>query len=339
MMIAEMPLRRASRRLRCPICGRPDWCEIDEAGGWVHRMRTPNDRPGRHRGGGWWHPLPGALPTTAGGASPPRCLPAVAPTVRSRVYHALLAHCPLDKAHHAYLVGPACRLPESELAGYGTLPPARRQEVLLQVLLTTFRRDTLLGVPGLVPSRAPMLPGLCIAGCGLLIGVRDADGLLVGCQVRREGGGYLWLSSVGAGGPSPGTPAHVVRRGSGHTVWLTEGAKKAHIAALVLECTVIGLSGHANHASGAAALAALRADGAGELVIALDDDDRARPVVRRAVQRSRQVLAREASRLGYAVWMARWRPEQGKGIDDLLLGGGRPSVRRYRLRSEYGGPE
>lgn len=50
-------LRHVSKRQPCPICHKPDWCELCPDGA-VHCMRVESPSPCQYRQGGWWHNLP-----------------------------------------------------------------------------------------------------------------------------------------------------------------------------------------------------------------------------------------------------------------------------------------
>lgn len=325
-------LRRVSRREPCPICGKPDYCEV-RGDGAVHCMRTASDVPGRARGGGWWHHPPAgeapAQPLAAAVATIVHAVPAPAKPGRAgadtldAVYRPLLAACPLSAADLAYL--DACGVPEAALAGYGTLPPRAQQQHVLDGLLACYPRATLLTVPGIVERDGRLQ--LTVGG-GLLVAVRDLGGQITALTVRQVNTDgkkrYVWLS--GGGGPESGSPAHVALPAGApsHTVLVTEGVKKAEIAAAHLGYPAIGLAGHGVQVAGLATLERLAEQGALCVLVAFDED--ATPGTAALVDASRRKLAAAALAMGLAVRYARWDGALGKGIDDLLVGGHRPRL-------------
>lgn len=46
---------RVSRKSPCPICQKPDWCNVIEDGSTIHCMRVQNGSPSHGKAGGWIH--------------------------------------------------------------------------------------------------------------------------------------------------------------------------------------------------------------------------------------------------------------------------------------------
>lgn len=46
---------RVNKSKPCPICEKPDWCEISDDGTTVYCMRVPSPRPSKSPQGGWFH--------------------------------------------------------------------------------------------------------------------------------------------------------------------------------------------------------------------------------------------------------------------------------------------
>ncbi len=334
----EQPARAftpVTKRRRCPICTHPDWCEIHTQSGAVHCMRTENDHPGEHRGGGWWHNLPQPDATTgrvvwspedfAAPGEDTRPPGADAPT-KHAVYTALLALCPLSPAHRDHLLGPTRQLPQEALGNYGTLPEGKAQTPILAALVDQCGRDALLETPGFVEDQSRPGGLRFNSHGGLLIPVRDTADRIQGMQVRADRGEprYRWLSS--AEGASSGTPAHVARPAQITTrpsVVLTEGPLKADIAAPLLSAPCVAITGVATWRAALPAMEEFQeAEGYTAVIIALDADDpasKARTVEQ--VEAIRQEIAAALVHMGYAVRFARWDHSLGKGLDDLLLGG------------------
>jgi Domain of unknown function (DUF3854) len=163
----------------------------------------------------------------------------------------------------------------------------------------------------------------------------DVQGHIAAVDVRRDPvpageAKYDKLSSRTVGGPGPGSPAHVAIRAGGvtdhSTVLLVEGIKKADYAADATGCVAISIPGIACTASAQPALEALAGDVA---IVALDWDDPAKDRTVADVAHAREALARLAISLGYGVRIAHWDNADGKGLDDLLIGGKTYTLARY----------
>jgi hypothetical protein len=236
----------------------------------------------------------------------------------------LFGACPANQRDRAFLLGDGCRLPGDQLSDYGSFPDTAQDWARLDAALAGagIAQDTLLTVPGfhLTDKGALTING----NPGLMVGIRDVEGYLVGVQIRKRAGGYYYLSSSKYGGSSPGSPAHVVRGASNHMIVIAESARKAHAAAVQLGMTAIGIPGHATYASVLEPLRTFQQQGALAVAIALDEDSNPETIAK--VEVSRQALIRECLALGYAVRLYRWDHSLGKGIDDLLLAGHQPTM-------------
>jgi len=335
-------VRPVTRHAPCPICKRPDWCEVHTQSGAIHCMRTESAHKSEHRGGGWWHNLPQPDATTGRVVWSPEDFaapgedtrpPGADPDTRHAVYAALLALCPLSPAHRDHLLGPTRQLPQEALGNYGTLPEGKAQAPILAQLVAEFSREGLLTIPGIVDDQGRP-GGLRLNGAGLLIPVRDEAGRIQSMQVRADRGAprYRWLSS--AEGASSGTPAHVVRPAQLTTrpfVVLTEGPLKADISAPLLGAPCVAITGVTTWRAALPAMEEFQeAEGYTAVLIALDADDpdsKARTV--QQVEAIRQEIAAALVHMGYAVRFARWDHSAGKGLDDLLLGGGMYVLEAY----------
>lgn len=320
-------LRRVTKREHCPICNDSDWCEI-RSDGAVHCMRTESDRPCEVRMGGWWHNLPtsNAHPVVRTTPTPKPPTPPLAPAdQRNAVYQALLDACQLSAPHEAYLLG--CGLAQSMPASYATLN-GNRDAVAAQ-LQRAFSGDVLAGVPGLFLHPAGTL-GIASSD-GLLLAVRDTSGRITRLQSRCEIGDgskvYRWLSSSNHGGPSSGAVAHYADGPDKRWLWITEGVKKAEVLAQQTGQPAIGLPGHGALTAGLALLdeAIKQFDFAG-VKLAFDED--ADESTAAAVDKSRQAWIMALAERDLAVRVARWPNAEGKGIDDLLLGGHHPLLEK-----------
>jgi ribosomal protein L37E len=283
-------------------------------------MRVESDRPA-NRMGGWWH-NDNVHPAVRTAPHAPKPLPpAMAPIeVRNRIYREILALCGLSAMHEAYLL--SCGINAASRGIYGTLNGSRAN--VLRTLAQRYPADLLRTIPGLwIDDR-----GLHLAMAdGLLIGVCDTAGRITRMQCRVEQNGskhYCWLSSSKYGGPSSGALAHCAPGTDSAIVYITEGVKKAEVCAGKVWHTTIGMASHTGHTAGMAMLEELTHNGTMGVVVALDED--ADEHTRQLVDVSRQKIVAEVLSHGQACWIARWDPALGKGIDDLLLAGHKPTL-------------
>jgi hypothetical protein len=323
--------RRVTPAQSCPVCRKPDWCSVSadgtvaacrrvEAGCW----RSKTDRAGApvylHRLDGTGGPPPEPLPPP-GGPAPAR---ADADALH-RVYSALLGALPPCAAHRDGLRRRGLADAEIDRRGYGTLP-VRGRAGLAHQLGDRFGH-AVRSVPGLFFKQGE--GGrlyLTLAGYpGLLVPVRDVAGRVVALLVRRDDAGdgprYSYLSSTRHGGPGPGAPAHVPRgiTAPAEVVRVTEGVLKGDVAHALSGLPTVGVPGVGSWRT---ALPALRALGARASRLAFDADAAGKPAVARALAAAFAGLAAA----GLAVELERWPAAAGKGIDDLLAGGGTPEL-------------
>lgn len=308
-------LRRADSHHPCPICGHPDWCGYNSQVAIC--MRTPSPRPAKN--GGWIHRLKGqvSVPTVS------------VPTSRRRedeylgaIYRELFKLLSLSAAHKANLLARGLSEEGIIRGGYRSLPLLERGRVVAELA----RRYDLDGVPGFYQEEGRWR----LAGRpGLMIPVRRSDGLIRAVQIRLDnplpnGDRYIWLSSSKQGGASSGVPLHVAKPQDGfkgNSLWVTEGPLKADIAAQYLGVPVVAVPGVSNWKEVPALAQEL---GAVVVVVAYDADK----ATKSAVAFHEESLVRALRRAGFIVAVASWDPARGKGLDDLLVGGGRPTVRR-----------
>ena len=309
---------RAEARTNCPFCG--------DKGGHLYG----NARKGVFycfRCGAKGRLAAGAVALAAGPPRPGReSEAALDPEKLDAAYRALLGELGLSQEHREQLRSPARGLADGQIeeAGYRSLPEGSRAALGEAVAA---KADPS-GVPGFWRAAGKWR----VAGpAGLLLPVRDPWGRVLGLQVRRDraesGPRYVWLSS--AGRPA-GTPARALCHTSllgaktRSRVWITEGPLKADIAATRLREPVLAVPGVNTWRSGGL-FGALGVLGASEVVIAFDADAEVNPHVDRAACELGKAL-RERGRL---VFRASWPLSQGKGLDDLLLGGRFPEVEEF----------
>lgn len=164
---------------------------------------------------------------------------------------------------------------------------------------------------------------------GLLIPVRNAEGLIIGCQVRASNprsGKYRWLSSACLPhGTSSGSPCHVAHKG-GQVVWVTEGPLKADLSAELLGETVLGVAGVTTWKHALPIIDQLEPR---EVILAFDRDERTQ--ASEAVERSTRDMIQALSRREIDVSVASWRG--AKGLDDALVAGVPVRATRHAILS------
>ncbi len=210
----------------------------------------------------------------------------------------------------------------------------------IEGLETTSFDDLTKIVPGLMRDGVPRFPQLS----GILIPVRDTEGLIVALKIRldedsdrKKGDGnkrskYLYFSASGKqreerqkrdGVEYPKADAAVhVPLGTPSTVnvvRITEGELKADITTELSGITTISIPGVGLWER---ALPVLKAIAAKRVLIALDADHKENSAVAKALAG----LARQCVAGGFEVAIEVWDIDDGKGIDDLLAAGHQPTV-------------
>ena len=251
--------------------------------------------------------------------------PIASATRRDAIYHGLLRRLELSAEDRADLHRRGIDDAAIARHGYRTLPIRGRSQIARE-LLREHGEEALRGVPGFFIKAAGLGNYWTIAGAaGLLIPVRDADGLIVGLQIRShdiKDSRYRWFSSTGKpGGCGSGAPIHAAAPTKhGGERWITEGSIKANIAADRLGQIVLAVPGVANWRSALETIDALPHTGG--IVVAFDADFRSKLSVLHSLHELIDALRDR----GHAVRVATWDQAGGKGIDDLLVAGG-----AYRL--------
>lgn len=169
---------------------------------------------------------------------------------------------------------------------------------------------------------------------GMLVPTCDEDGRIIRLKLRNDDPPedlppsvreawpekYMAMSSTWRpGGASSSVRLHFVGPRDGGRFadagWLTEGEIKADISALYLHARFIGLPGlTALHEE---AMAAIRRAGFPRVLIAMDSENKLN------VHLANRQLACWAERYGLQPEIVVWDAAEGKGIDNLVAGGGR----------------
>jgi hypothetical protein len=183
-------------------------------------------------------------------------------------YQALLANLSLIEDHRTNLRQRG--LPDAEIdrRGYRSLRNTERGRAAKAV--HQLLGDAVLGVPGFVRGAF----GMTLQGeaTGLLVPVRDLQGLVQAIKVRRDQEPkYLYLSS-GGDGPSPGSPVHIPLGvvAPAPVVRVVEGELKADVTCALDSTPTIGVPGVTQWRP---ALSVLRELGATTVILAYDAPD------------------------------------------------------------------
>ena len=329
---AERKWSEVNRSQPCPVCQGTKWCQISTSGQWATCRRQADGPfgPGKlklDKDGVEYY----AHRLTEKSASVPS-LSLVPPldsqsiqkadaNTLNRVYLALLEHCALSAQHRQSLLERGLTNEDIQLRQYRSHAISSRNQ-LVRKLEAQFTAETLLEVPGFYSAGGR----LRLAGSeGLLIPCRDLVGRIVAIMIRSdsaEEGRYRWLSLPsskrleGAVGARSELNAHAPLFSSSRAVVrLTEGHLKADVATALSGIFTLSFPGVSHWKVVLPLLKALRPE---KVLLAIDRDWEMNPTVCQAMVSAFGAL-RE---LGYQVALEVWPLASGKGIDDVLAGGG-----------------
>lgn len=317
----------------CPVCNKHDRCKIAPDGNAARCFRVSDQVAGwrctrRHgNGGGTFHRVGSTPPTINGRPSRSTTQPqstkksALPPHTIDRIYRRLLELCPITGLHGGALLRRGFTKDEIERRGYGTMPISR--DAIIKKMSEQFSAQALLAMPGFALVDGVMKLG---GASGLIVPVRNVDGMIVALKVRSDKPGkgmprYSYLSSVGHGGYSPGSPCHVPLGicGSAPVVRITEGELKADVAYAISGVPTISFAGVDNWKSVIPVLKTLAAE---SVHVSIDADCRTNKQVAARLLECVKTLRTEGS----AVKLETWDIVDGKGIDDLLVSGKQPQI-------------
>ena len=203
-----------------------------------------------------------------------------------------------------------------ERNGYKSMPETWEERRRIAGLLS--RRHNLTGIPGFYTRYGEWT----IAGPpGILIPVRDRDGLIQGLKIRlddetRSGRKYRWLSSRDRhfeNGTRSYSWIHVTGNRSRERAFLTEGPLKGDVASFLAKDALFICTGGVNATRGLRET--IEALGVKEVVEAMDMDQTTNPLVSRAVLTMRREIMTIP---GLRYLKYEWNP-QYKGVDDYFL--------------------
>jgi hypothetical protein len=149
-----------------------------------------------------------------------------------------------------------------DLARYRTLPGPGRTRIVRN--LHELFQEKLLHVPGFVAKEDKSGPFVTLCGpAGLLVPCRDRTGRTIALKVRLDeadrGRRYVYVSSVGHGGPGPGAPVHcpLGMPESAELGRVTEGELKADVIQNLTGLPTLSIPGVSNWRPGLEVLISL----------------------------------------------------------------------------------
>ena len=243
-----MRFRTVSRSRPCKICNKPDWCALSFNGqvSMCRRIEGGVRKIDKSGCDFWLHGMPEKKIRERGiklkNVNEDKKINP--PVVLDEIYNVMLDSLSLSKLHRENLLNKR-KIPESHILKnkYRSLTNADRKDTA-ERLLNQFGSEICSKTPGLYQLESGEWR---IAGCeGLLIPVRDKEGLIIGLKIRSSRlGKYIWLSSKSKGGVSPGCPIHfpIFNYSKIDEIRITEGELKADIATIYTDIPTISIPG------------------------------------------------------------------------------------------------
>ena len=234
---------------------------------------------------------------------------------RHAVYSAMLGHLTLLDMHRDNLLERGLSGERIHRNEYRSMPETEQERRLLAGLLRLHGLE-LSGVPGFRTYYGDWT----LAGPnGLIIPVRNKDGLIQGLKIRldkgdEKGGKYRWLSSRGMPeGTRSMSYVHVAGNTQSRRAFLTEGPLKGDVASFLAHDALFVCIGGVNSLNGLTdTLLGLNIT---EIVEVMDMDQDTKPEVRKAILAIRKEV-QKFKRWKYTKYT--WDPAY-KGVDDYLL--------------------
>ncbi len=245
------------------------------------------------------------------------------PALCNEIYLTLLSKLTLTKEHREQLRKRGLTDAQIDRNGYRSLSFFKFRQTVPS--LRDEFDERLLTVPGFTTDDGEIKP--IQMPNGILIPIRDVQGRIVALQIRSDKGDpkYLWFSG---GDTSCGSPTHVpLGIKTATEVRVTEGPLKADVAFALDGESTIGVAGVSSWSS---ALPVLEAIGAKTVRLAFDADASEKQGVANALTDCCNALKDR-----YEIQLEVWSADQGKGIDDLLLKGGKPEILTGKHVDEY----
>lgn len=270
-----------------------------------------------------------------------------------KVFSVFIDACDLSDEHKKYLMEER-GLTEDEIkkGKYFTFPSGYKRLSILNKIRKEFGSDEVLErIPGFF-KKVEDNTFYYAKHKGIGIGIQNADGKIVGIQIRHDDKGdyasrYVWFSSsfaIGDGekydcGTSSGSPIDVVYPDeiTNRTVFITEGRFKANQIAKTTGSIAISVQGVNTWRGILKELKAILKSPITHslfkkgkfyihcLLIAFDAD----LSYKFQVFQQLQAMTDEIEKCGYNVYYLNWDDKYGKGIDDVLLAGHKSAIKRF----------
>lgn len=339
MTTPQYAFQRVTRKRRCAICGKQDYCGYDPRACIAACSRTPSERP--YGAWGWLHTVTASTHEYDASAvreqTQRKPLDAWEAAGRDLLYHHMAGqrHCVLTPGDRSGLHQRGLDDVTIRRRGYFTFPTKAQVGDVAHQVNAYAERGTdarrYLGTHGhALASVWWALPGVYAKGhrngrgVATLIGgpsqgalalpVRNVDGQIVALHLRLRDGEmgpdekrYKWHS-----GKNPsGAPCHIARPSGAHDharVIITEGELKADIASDRLGCIVVAVPGVDVYRDVPGILDDLRSrgdlDADARVIVAHDSDAATKPAVASARDRLANLLTQppRSDRVTLATW-------------------------------------
>lgn len=367
--------QRVTKRRPCEICGRDHYCGYDPLAGVAFCPKVANQTGATFGAWGYIHKV-GATPTEYNAHLARTSRPEVILTpgeaeARNLLYGEMAVFCKISTDDFIDLTTRrGMTAAQAKRHGYFTYPGKAQRRALADHLetiaatgSTVARRWNKAHSDHTLDSAMVRLPGRFtqakrgkwggyitnLAGPDddtLAIPVKDVNGNTVAIRLRIDAQHsptgkkqVKWLSSSErSGGTSPGSPIHVAKPEAitDARIWITEGEIKANLAADVLGAICVSIPGYTNWHALPETMDALKAAGylATEVVVALDQDSSASTHAN--VQKEASAIACAMTQKGFTANVATWDAKDGKGLDDLLMAKGMPTITPFAAPRQRG---
>jgi hypothetical protein len=333
----------------CPVCGKGDKCRVSPSHDRVevtgcyrnpeHQGRSAFETKTDVIGECFYHRLiekddwkkgatrAGDLSTKAGQTPRPHDIidsMAISDEVkayRHKVYSRFLELIPLNDGHLADMEAWGIK---PDAVRYGSLPGKAKLMRAMDILKKEF--PDILNVPGFKVEYGNRITITADETDGLIVASLDVSGnirRLIRRDPNPNATDRKWVPLSGGVSPSAGTPCHWARLPEkGQGVVVVEGERKAdRVAAKLGSMGVVGVAGVGAWRAGNL-IGELKRVKPAFVSVAYDADSASKP----SVARSLIELVRALQVEGFRVEVWAWSMENGKGLDDLLLGCGDPEI-------------
>jgi len=251
----------------------------------------------------------------------PNAEPTSKPTSRGngdilhQTYSMLLSMLTLAATHKELLLSMGLSSEHVEVAGFKSVPAFGQQGLCAKLIKSGC---TLEGVPGFYKDNG--IWNVKLKAPGIVIPVRGIDGKIAGMQIRLNkpvnGRKYIWLSSPDLdGGTSSGAPIHFVGDPAAKRIFVTDGFLKGTVAHALTGYAFICLPIVKNLNGLDELLSCLKANGAVEILEALDIAKLTDPQVKENATKLRE----KVSAHGFTVTSAIWSDKSLVSVDEYFL--------------------